>query len=56
VITSVKYVHRASPAILKPYIDIADMTEKSELAQLVPEAKYIEDVAAFVQGPTPQPL
>ncbi|KAL4532360.1 hypothetical protein Ndes2437B_g02767 [Nannochloris sp. 'desiccata'] len=25
------------------------MAEKSELAELVPEAKYIEDVAAFVQ-------
>jgi hypothetical protein len=34
------------------------MAEKSELAQLVPEAKYIEDVAAFVQGALPpcQPL
>lgn len=29
------------------------MAEKSELAELVPEAKYIEDVAAFVQGALP---
>jgi len=29
------------------------MAEKSELAQLVPEAKYIEDVAAFVKGALP---